>query len=107
MGIFLKKRVEEQPVNLATVARMFGILPRTFYYRYRHYLSACLPDKEHGRRPGASIATVNKKTGEIKEKPLYVFKEENTGGKMGMDDRAIGHDGFTVNIKTTKKVSVP
>ena len=42
------------------------------------------------------IELVDKKTGEIKEKPLYVFKPENIGENMSIDDKAIGHDGFSI-----------
>ena len=58
---------------------MFCILPRTFYYWYKHYLSDYFLDKDNNTWHPASIGTVNKKTGEIIEKPLYVFKEENIG----------------------------
>jgi transposase len=39
---------------------------------------------------------VDKSTGEIQDKPVYIFKEENLGEKMSIDDKAIGHDGFTI-----------
>lgn len=39
----------------------------------------------------------DEKTGEIiKVKPLYVFKPENIGVKMSIDDKAIGHEGFSI-----------
>lgn len=67
-------------------------------------MSNYFPDNAQGSWPGAAIETVNKKTGELIEKPLYVFKAGNTGEQMSMDDKAIGHDGFTVlsNCKTGK-----
>lgn len=40
---------------------------------------------------------VDEQTGEItKGKPLYVFKPENIGSKMSIDDKAIGHEGFSI-----------
>ena len=42
------------------------------------------------------IETVDKTTGEIKEKPVYVFKKENLGERMSIDDKAISHCGFTI-----------
>jgi transposase len=43
------------------------------------------------------LETVNDLTGEItKGKPLYVFKPENIGPKMSIDDKAIGHEGFSI-----------
>jgi len=59
-------------------------------------LSDYFPDKENGKWCKEKIEVVDKKTGEIKEKPLYVFKEEHLGENMSIDDKAIGHDGFTI-----------
>jgi len=43
------------------------------------------------------LANVDEQTGEItKGKPLYVFKPENIGSKMSIDDKAIGHEGFSI-----------
>ena len=40
---------------------------------------------------------MNTLTGEIeKQKPLYVFKPENLGAKMSIDDKALSHEGFTI-----------
>lgn len=40
---------------------------------------------------------MDEQTGEItKGKPLYVFKPENIGPKMSIDDKAIGHEGFSI-----------
>ncbi|KAA6342947.1 hypothetical protein EZS27_009352 [termite gut metagenome] len=44
-------------------------------------------------------------TGEVmKEDPIYVFKPENIGVQMSIDDKALGHDGFTIlsNTQTGK-----
>ena len=39
---------------------------------------------------------IDKKTGEVKEKPVYVFTSENLGASMSIDDKAIDHAGFTI-----------
>jgi transposase len=75
---------------------MFCLLPKTFYYWYKNILSDYFPDKESGKWCKEKIEAVDKKTGEIKEKPLYVFKVEHLGANMSIDDKAIGHDGFTI-----------
>lgn len=75
---------------------MFCQKAKTFYYWYKHFLSDYFPDKEQGKWCSQKIELTDKKTGEIKEKPLYVFKPENIGANMSIDDKAIGHDGFTV-----------
>ena len=48
---------------------------------------------------------MNKETGELeKQKPLYVFKPENLGAKMSIDDKALSGEGFTImsNSKSGK-----
>jgi transposase len=75
---------------------MFCHKAKTFYYWYKHYLSEYFSDIESGRWCSEKIETVNTATGEVTQKPLYVFKPENIGENMSMDDKAIGHDGFTV-----------
>jgi transposase len=75
---------------------MFCQKVKTFYYWYKHCLSDYIPDKEQGKWCSEKIETVDKKTGEVKEKPLYVFKPENLGENMSIDDKAIGRDGFTI-----------
>jgi transposase len=75
---------------------MFCILPKTFYCWYKNTLSDYLADKANGEWCKEKIKTVDTKTGAIKEKPLYVFKGENLGENMSIDDKAIGHDGFTI-----------
>jgi transposase len=43
------------------------------------------------------LENVDEQTGEITMgKPLYVFKPENIGPKMSIDDKAIGHEGFSI-----------
>ena len=78
------------------VARMFGLLPGTLQYWYEYFLSDYYPDIESKKWHPQKIETVNKSTGEIKEKPVYIFKKENLGEKMSIDDKAIGHDVFTI-----------
>ena len=48
---------------------------------------------------------VDDDTGEVlKEQPVYILKRENVGDKMCIEDKAIGHDGFTIlsNAQTGK-----
>ena len=75
---------------------MFCQKAKTLYYWYKHFLSDYFPDIEEGKWCSEKIELVDKNTGEIKEKPLYVFKPENVGANMSIDDKAIGRDGFTI-----------
>ncbi len=75
---------------------MFDIKPQTLQYWYKNHLSDYLPDIEANRWPPQKIETVDTTTGEIKEKPVYVFKKENLGDRMSIDDKSISHLGFTI-----------
>lgn len=48
---------------------------------------------------------MDEQTGEITNgKPIYIFKHENIGSAMSIDDKAIGHEGFSIlsNAETGK-----
>jgi len=84
---------------------MWDILPSTLYKWYRDHLSDYLPDKSCGKWPQNFIEKIDESTGEVlQEKPIYIFKSENIGEKMSIDDKAIGYEGYTVlsNTKTNK-----
>jgi len=75
---------------------MFDIKPQTLQYWYKNFLSNYFPDIESNKWQHQKILTVNKKTAEEEEKPVYIFKPENLGSNMSIDDKAIGHEGFTI-----------
>ena len=83
---------------------MFDIKPQTLQYWYKNFLSDYLPDIKSDKWHPQKIETVDKTTGEIKEKPVYVLKKENLGENMSIDDKSIGRDGFTIlsNNDTSK-----
>jgi transposase len=75
---------------------MFDIKPQTLQYWYKNFLSDYLPNISTEKWHPQKIETVDKTTGEIKEKPVYVFKKENLGQSMSIDDKSIGREGFTI-----------
>ena len=75
---------------------MFDIKPQTLQYWYKNFLSDYVPDIQENKWHPQKIEIVDKSTGEVKQKPIYVFKEENLGEKMTIDDKFIGNDGFTI-----------
>jgi len=80
---------------------MWDILPGTLYHWYRDHLSNYKPDKDSGKWPENEVSTVDEDTGEIlNEKSLYVFKPENIGERMSIDDKSIGHEGYTIMSNT-------
>jgi transposase len=84
---------------------MFCIHPQTLTYWYRHYLSDYESDKASGRWHPQTLYNLDEETGELfSEQPVYVFKPENIGEQMCIDDKGIGHEGFTImsNAQTGK-----
>ena len=76
---------------------MFDIKPQTLQYWYKNFISDYLPDINSNKWHPQKIETrVDNTSGEIIEKPVYVLKKENLGENMSIDDKAIGHDGFTI-----------
>lgn len=54
-------------------------------------------DTQNGKWYPKYLEKVDFQTGEITNgKPLYVFKPENIGDRMYIDDKVIGHKGFTI-----------
>ena len=88
--------IEKQPVNISVVARIFNIPPETLQCWYKNILSDYNIDISNKKWYPQKIEIINNSTGEIKEKPVYIFKTENLGENMSIDDKVIGHDGFTV-----------
>jgi transposase-like protein len=64
-------------VNISTIARLFGLKIKTLYYWYKEYLSDYRSDIKSKKWCSEKIEVIDKKTGEIKEKPVYVLKAEH------------------------------
>jgi transposase len=75
---------------------MFDIKPQTLQYWYKNYLSDYYSDIDDKKWHPQKTETLDMSQGELKEKPVYVFKSANLGLNMSIDDKAIGHDGFTI-----------
>ena len=86
---------------------MFCLKVKTLYHIYKEHLSDYQTDIEAKIWCREKIEVVKKNTGEISEKPLYVFKPENIGANMSIDDKAIGHGGFTIlSNRDTGKIAL-
>ena len=80
---------------------MWDILPGTLYHWYRNHLSDYTSDKSCGKWPENLVVTTDEATGDIlEEKPVYIFKPENIGERMSIDDKSIGHQGYTIMSNT-------
>ncbi|MDR3326830.1 MAG: hypothetical protein LBT04_01635 [Prevotellaceae bacterium] len=69
---------------------MFEIKPKRLYHAYKEVLSDYRSDIASEKWKSKKIESVDTKTGEIKELPLYVFEPQNIGEKMSIDDKGIG-----------------
>ena len=76
--------------------RLFAIKPQRLQYGYKNFISDYRSDIQDNKWHPQKIEAVNESTGEVVEKPVYVFKPENIGKKMSIDDKRIGYEGFTV-----------
>ena len=86
---------------------MFCQKVKTFYHWYKHHLSDYFSDIQCGLWCSEKIELVDTESGETEEKPLYVFKIENVGENMSIDDKSIGGDGFTIFSNTdTGKIAM-
>ena len=87
---------------------MWDIVPGTLYRWYREHLSDYRPDRSSGRWPSKVVISADEETGEVlEEKPVYVFKPDNLGERMSIDDKAIGHEGYTIMSNTdTGKIAL-
>jgi len=75
---------------------MFGLLPQTLQYWYKNFLSDYNSDIENNKWHPCKTETVDTTTGEVFKNPIYVFKKENLGENMSIDDKSIGNDVFTI-----------
>jgi len=86
---------------------MFDIRPPTLQYWYKNYISDYFPDIDSNKWCSHKIESVSNTTGEVKEKPVYVLKEENLGANMSIDDKSIAHSGFTIlSNNDTEKIAM-
>ncbi len=101
-------KIEQYPVKISTVARLFNIKPKTLYYWYRNYLSNYKEDIENKKWHPKQLEIIDKDTEEItKGKPLYVFKPDQIGENMSIDDKVIGHEVFTIlSNNDTNKIAM-
>jgi len=71
-------------------------------------LSDYHPDQSSGKWPAQTIFTNEEDTATVlDQKPVYVFKPDNIGQKMSIDDKTIGHERYTIMSNTdTGKIAL-
>lgn len=84
---------------------MFQIKPKTLYNWYRNVISHYRQDKQTGNFAGHRVYDYDASTGEIrKEQVVHIFKQENFGEAMSIDEKMIGSKYSTIisNSETGK-----
>lgn len=79
--------------------------PKTLYYWYREVISNYRPDVEKGLFLAENVEDVDLETGEIlKQKTVSIFKPENLGASLNIDEKMIGKRYCTIlsNTETGK-----
>ena len=88
---FLKLSIESRPVNLSTVAHLLQLQPKRMYQWYRDVISDYHSDKAAGNFAKHILFQADEQTGEIfKEQVVHIFKPENIGETMTIDEKMIG-----------------
>ena len=84
-------------MNLSTIAQVFQIKPKTLYSWYRNVISDYHQDKQTGNFAGHQVYDYDASTGEIrKEQVVHIFKQENFGEAMSIDEKMIGGKYSTI-----------
>ena len=67
-----------RPVNIATVARVLDLKPKTLYHWYRNSISNYHQDKKEGKFAAHHVLEWDEQTGEVtKEQTVHIFKPGN------------------------------
>jgi hypothetical protein len=95
-------------ITCPPVEELYATVSKMLYYWYCKYLSNYNIDIAQGKWQANAIVAVDESTGEVrKEQPVYVYKPENIGEQMSIDDEALGHGGFTIMSNTqTGKIAM-
>lgn len=76
---------------------MFSIKPKTLHYWYKEHLSGYREAVDKGDWGKKKIQVVDFDTGEVvKEKPVYIAKQENFGANMTLDEKYISKKVYTI-----------
>lgn len=102
--------IEKRPISFSIIGRVLQNDGKKIYRWYKEILSGFLEEKEqlklheHDLPQGTAI---DPKTGEIPVIFVPIFKPENFGKNMAIDDKNIGGEDYTVlSNKDTGKIAV-
>lgn len=98
------------PISFSVIGRVMGNDGKKIYRWYKEVLSGFMKPEEQSILHENDVPQKEKtdsKTGEIPVLPVPIFKPENFGEHMAIDDKNIGGEGYTVIAnKNTGKIAV-
>lgn len=96
------------PISFSVIGRVVGNDGKKIYRWYKEVLSGFTKPQEQAILHENDIPEkTDSKTGEISVLPVPIFKQENFGEHMTIDDKNIGGEGYTVMAnKITGKIAV-
>ncbi len=101
----MQVEIEKRPVNISTIAYLYGLEPKTLNAWYKVQLSDYFYQKEEGTYLSKTAVLVDSETAEIKkEVTIHIFKPENIGEYMCIDEKMIGKQYYIIlsNLKSGK-----
>lgn len=101
--------IEKKPISFSVIGLVLGLEGKKIYRWYKDVLSGFTNEKEQKKLHEHDLpkGMVDPKTGEISVIPVPIFKPENFGENMAIDDKNIGGEGYTIfSNKVTGKIAV-
>lgn len=101
--------IEKRPISFSAIGLVLGIEGKKIYRWYKEVLSGFSKPSEQLKLHEYDLpnGSANPTTGEIPVIPVAIFKPENIGENMAIDDKNIGGEGYTIlSNKDTGKIAV-
>ena len=101
--------IEKKPISFQIIGRILGLEGKKVYRWYKDVLSGFTDEKKQFELHKNDLPkrTIDPETGETQVIPVPIFKPENFGANMAIDDKNIGGEGYTVfSNKNTGKIAV-
>lgn len=89
--LFLKRLLDDKPLNFATIGYIFDIEPKTIYYWYRNLLSGFVEETNTG-----IFHKNDQKHCDGSTLPVPILKPENIGASMVIDEKVVNDEIYTI-----------
>lgn len=102
--------IEKRPISFSNIGLVLGLEGKKIYRWYKEVLSGFTDEKVQLKLHEFDLvlgAILEPETGEIPTIVVPIFKPENFGENMAIDDKNIGGEGYTIlSNKDTGKIAV-